>query len=435
MSAEQNQNSGFSPPAGYQQVESRVSGVSVYAPQPKKTEIDLARSFACPNCGASTVYDVSAGGISCEYCGYIAPISAQRVGKASPDFEFTLETLSQARQGWGVQRQVLHCDACGAEFSIAPDTISTTCAFCASNQVNIITIPEETLRPRYLIPFKIPPEKTLSLAKDWLGKGWCHPPELAGETILHRFYGIYLPFWVFNAHVKADWRAQVGYQQTYRHYNASQKRWETRTRTVWKWEDGQARLDVNDFLVSGSAPKRLSHRILNKLYPFNMKDLVTYAPDFLAGWQAKAYETTLPEAWETGKKAIREEAKNACYRQIPTSQVRNFSMNAVFSDETWRYILLPVYLAAYRYDHKVYQVMINGQTGAIAGSKPVAWWKVWLAIAISLAPGALLTLIGLPLTLVGGAGIVLITIGIILFTIGIIIGFIIYQYAQKSEVP
>lgn len=110
-------------------------------------------------------------------------------------------------------------------------------------------------------------------------------------------------------------------------------------------------------------------------------------------------------------------------------------MNAVFSDETWRYILLPVYLAAYRYDHKVYQVMINGQTGAIAGSKPVAWWKVWLAIAISLAPGALLTLIGLPLTLVGGAGIVLITIGIILFTIGIIIGFIIYQYAQKSEVP
>jgi transcription elongation factor Elf1 len=224
MSAEQNQNSGFSPPAGYQQVESRVFGVSVYAPQPKKTEIDLARSFACPNCGASTVYDVSAGGISCEYCGYIAPISAQRVGKASPDFEFTLETLSQARQGWGVQRQVLHCDACGAEFSIAPDTISTTCAFCASNQVNIITIPEETLRPRYLIPFKIPPEKTLSLAKDWLGKGWCHPPELASESILRRFYGFYLPFWAFNARVKADWRAQVGYQQTYQHYNASQKR-------------------------------------------------------------------------------------------------------------------------------------------------------------------------------------------------------------------
>lgn len=109
-------------------------------------------------------------------------------------------------------------------------------------------------------------------------------------------------------------------------------------------------------------------------------------------------------------------------------------MSADFDDESWRYILLPVYLAAYRYEGKVFQVMINGQTGAVAGAKPVAWWKIWLAIAAIISPGAFLILIGLPLTLLAGLGVIAIAIGIILFVIGAVISFSLYQHARKSEV-
>jgi hypothetical protein len=433
MSTQNNPEVAWSPPQGFIPVDSQVPGVIVFAPQPEQAEIDQAVSYACPNCGANTAYDVSAGGVACEYCGYIAAVAAARLGRAAQDFEFTLETLSQARQGWGTQRQVLHCDSCGAELSIAPGALTTACAFCASNQVNVITTPEETLRPRFLVPFKVPPEQTLALASAWMGKGWYHPSELAGSAILRRFYGVYLPFWNFNARVDAQWRAEVGYQRTERLYNARQKRWETRTRTVWKWENGRVHLNVEDLLVSGSAPNHLSHPILHRIYPFNMGDLVAYTPEFLAGWQAQAFETTLVDAWEIGKRTIRADAKEACYNRINSSQVRNFSMSADFSDESWRYILLPVYLAAYRYESKVFQVMINGQTGAVAGAKPVAWWKVWLAIAAILSPGAFLTLIGLPLTLLGGLGIFFITLGIILLIIAMIISFFLYQHARKSE--
>lgn len=430
----QNQTEAWSPPEGFTQVNSQVPEVIVFAPQPKRVEIDQALSYACPNCGANVAYDVSAGGVACEYCGYVAAVSAAKPGRSAEDFEFTLETLSLARQGWGTQRQVLHCDSCGAELSIPTGALTTSCAFCASNQVNVITTPDETLRPRFLIPFKIPPEKTLSLAAEWMGKGWYHPNALAGNAILRRFYGVYLPFWNFNAQVNAQWRAEVGYQKTERHYNAHQKRWETRTRTVWKWENGRVHLNIEDLLVTGSSPNHLSHRILHQLYPFMMGDLTAYVPEFLAGWQAQAYETTLTEAWEIGKRTIREDTKKACYQRIHSNQVRNFNMSADFSDESWRYILLPVYLAAYRYEGKVYQVMINGQTGVVAGAKPVAWWKIWLAIAAILTPGAFLTLIGLPLTLLGGLGIIAITLGIILFVIGLVISFILYQHARKSEV-
>jgi predicted RNA-binding Zn-ribbon protein involved in translation (DUF1610 family) len=434
MIKNQNQVPIWSPPAGYIQVDSQLPGVTVYAPQPEGPTTDQAVSYDCPNCGANVAYNVSAGGITCEYCGYIAPVASTRVGKSADSFEFTLETLSQARRGWGAQRQVLHCNSCGGELSIPTGALTTTCAFCASNQVNLITTSEETLRPRFLIPFKITPEGTPPLARTWLGKGWYHPNALAENVAVRNFVGIYLPFWTFKAKVDAQWQAQVGYQKTERVFNHRKKEWEVHIRTNWVWEDGRVILNVNDLLIPGTAPKHLSYAILKQLYPFLIVDLVAYSPDYLAGWRAQAYETTLTNAWEMGKQTIREDAKQACYQQIPSSQVRNFSMSADFSDQSWRYILLPIYLAAYRYEGKVYQVMINGQTGTVAGSKPVAWWKVWLAIAALLAPGGFLTLIGLPLTLLGGIGVFAIALGIILFIIGAVIGFSLYNSARKSEV-
>jgi hypothetical protein len=279
----------------------------------------------------------------------------------------------------------------------------------------------------------VTPEATRQAVSEWLGKGWFHPDELKGNTILQRFNGVYLPFWTFDTQVNAHWRAEVGYEETVRHYNAGQKRWETRTQIDWRWEKGSIQLSIDDFLTSGSHDAHISHCILKRLYPFDLKELVTYAPDYLAGWQAQAYETTLTEAWESAKTAIREQAKQACRQDIHSGHVRNFSMTADFADESWRYILLPIYLSTYRFEDQAYQVMVNGQTGAVSGQKPVAWWKVWLAIAALLAPGVILGLIGLPLILLGGIGAIPLGVGIVLFIIGVVLSIILFQKARQSE--
>ena len=426
-------NSDKKMPEGFHRVDSKVPGVIVYAPQSKAFKKDQPTRFACPNCGANVAYDISAGGIACEYCGYIAPVRAVNVGRNASEFEFTLETVSQSNRGWGTERQILACDSCGARLSIPKGTLSARCPFCASNQVNVTVSVEESLRPRFLVPFQITPEQTQALAAEWLGKGWYHPNELATTKITRNFTGIYLPFWTFDTQVNAHWRAQVGYEETERHYNSHEKRWETRTKIVWRWESGDVRLKVDDFLVSGSGKGRIHHRILEDLYPFNLHALVTYEPSYLAGWRAQAYETTLTEAWESSKQAIRESAKKACYQDIPSHHVRNFSMSADFADESWRYILLPIYLTAYTYHEKFYQIMINGQTGTVAGQKPVAWWKIWLAVGGMLTPGILLGLIGLPLLLLGGAGVIPIGLGIVLFIIGAVLSVILINRARQSE--
>jgi hypothetical protein len=107
-------------------------------------------------------------------------------------------------------------------------------------------------------------------------------------------------------------------------------------------------------------------------------------------------------------------------------------MSADFDQETWRLILIPIYVSAYRYQEKSFQVIVNGQTGSVAGQKPVAWIKVWLAILGLLLPGVIVSLFGLPLLALAGSGIILLIIGVAAFIIGLIISIIILRQAMQA---
>jgi len=49
---------------------------------------------------------------------------------------------------------------------------------------------------------------------------------------------------------------------------------------------------------------------------------------------------------------------------------------------TFKHILLPVWLAAYKYNGKTYRFVVNGQTGRVQGERP--WSAIKIAIAVVL---------------------------------------------------
>lgn len=424
----QDPNNHFS---GFEQIPSKLEGVLVFAPIPEKDEAQ-ARSYACPQCGGSLKFDVNSSGMACVYCGYLAPVATAHVGRQAQSFEFTLENVQAAEQEWETDRELLHCNNCGAELSYPKGAIAASCPYCGSNKVNLSLPKTKSLRPQVLLPFSATPEALKPRIREWLSKGWMHPKALKDAAQMDKLTPVYLPYWTFSASIAADWKAEVGHYETERYYNSSSKSYETRQVLRWRWENGSITHYFSDLMVNGVSPNRLNHTMLNAIEPYNLSGLVLFSPDYLVGMNVQAYETPLNDAWQSAKQQMRADTERLCEQDTGSSHVRNMSIDMSYDDEQWRYVLLPLYLAGYSFAGQYYNIMLNGQTGKLAGNKPVDWKKVrtitWLIALIPL----LLALIGfIVMQISGNSG--LLTFGALASLAGIVVSISLYSQAKKAE--
>ncbi|MBM4460424.1 MAG: hypothetical protein FJ011_22130 [Chloroflexi bacterium] len=368
------------PPPDYIAVESAVSGIEIFKPAPPTAPHREVVTFKCPGCGANTAYSITERGLVCTYCGYHQAPRHGPVGEEAAGFEFTVDVVARASHGWGVARKELVCQNCGAHTTLPAQSLSHTCPFCASNRVVQRQAPQDELRPRFLLPFQVEAEAVRGIARGWLGSSWMMPAGLHQAASRADFIAIYLPGWSFDLRCAGAWQAEVGYKN--------------RDKIKWRWQTGAVRQSFSNHLVSGTA--RIPPRLLASIWDFRLAGLAPYEPDYLAGFQAQAYDTPLESAWKTAHREIRERTVQAARAQAleadKAQKLRNFTLNVDFADEEWRYLLLPFYLAAYEHGGKTYQVVINGQSGGIAGQRPADWLKVGAVVALLLAAGPLLYL-------------------------------------------
>ena len=422
----------FTAAPGWAELDSALHGIRVFAPILAEEDRHSHRSYACPACGATTAWDAEAAALTCAHCGHTEAVAAQVVGRAADSHEFTLDALREDEKGWGTERLELHCDTCGSDLAVEAGAIAHTCAFCSSHSVGLREAAERRLCPQHVIPFTRTAASLAPACKAWLGKGWMHPGGLGEAASVGHLRGIYLPWWTFSADLACAWKAMVGHPHQVVSFDA---RGRLRTRTVIKWrsEQGQQALQLRDLLVPGTS--RVSPRLLKRVADFDLAALQIYAPEVLAGFEAQGYDLGLVDAWTQGKDTMREKGQATCRAAIGSPHVRDLRITADFDEESWRYALLPVWVTAYRYQGKVYQVVVNGQTGRVEGQKPVAWWKIWLAISAMFLPGLGLGLVGLPLLLFAGAGGVVLFIALIAIIIAVAGAVALHKRAVEAEAP
>ena len=60
------------------------------------------------------------------------------------------------------------------------------------------------------------------------------------------------------------------------------------------------------------------------------------------------------------------------------------SIKSQMSALTYRHLLLPVWLMAYRFHGRTYQIFINAATGEVQGERPYSAWKIAFASLLGL---------------------------------------------------
>ena len=69
-----------------------------------------------------------------------------------------------------------------------------------------------------------------------------------------------------------------------------------------------------------------------------------------------------------------------CSAEVPGDTQRNLEVAADYSAQTFKHILVPIWLLSYTYGAQSFQVVINGYTGTIAGRHPLSWVKIMLTV-------------------------------------------------------
>ena len=148
-------------------------------------------------------------------------------------------------------------------------------------------------------------------------------------------------------------------------------RWHSAAGTVTRWFD--------DILVP--ATTSLASNRLEALNPWDLSELRPYDPAFLSGFKAQRYQVDLGQGFERVKLVTASEIQNDVRSDIGGDEQRIHNVSTHYSGITFKHLLLPVYAGAYRFNSKVYQIVVNGRTGQIQGDRPYSIVKIALFVA------------------------------------------------------
>ena len=101
----------------------------------------------------------------------------------------------------------------------------------------------------------------------------------------------------------------------------------------------------------------------------------------------------LPTGFNTARGIMEEEIQATIRSDIGGDHQRISEMRPAYRNITFKHILLPVWVAAYRYNNKVYRFLINGRTGRIAGERPYSAWKIAFVVGLGVLAVLVIVLI------------------------------------------
>jgi hypothetical protein len=354
-------------------------------------EATAQKKFSCPACGGEAQWNPAKHAIVCPFCGTTSPAQVELASTGEEivvehDLVEALRAIPDDKRGWQAKKTSVKCQSCQAISVFDPERVGQRCDFCGSSALVPYEEIKEAFRPETLLPMKVSENQVRDAIRQWYGNRWFAPNKLRRGALTDTVKGLYIPYWTFDAQAHAEWTAESGYyyyeQETYRDSDG-----ETKTRQVQKvrWQPSSGNLDhfFNDELVPAS--RGVQPDMLRRIEPFPTEELVRYKPGFLAGWVVERYQIDLGAAAKSAQEEMDTELEHLCAAQVPGDTHRNLQVDADYSGQTFKHILVPIWLLSYNYGARNFQVVINGYTNAIAGKYPKSWIKILLAVLAVIA--------------------------------------------------
>lgn len=110
-----------------------------------------------------------------------------------------------------------------------------------------------------------------------------------------------------------------------------------------------------------------------------MTKLIPYDARYLANWMSETYQVPTGDASLTARARVLDIEKKLIPAQYDRP-VTNINLNASsMAVDTYKFILLPIWLTTYQIKNDIYHAAINGQNGHVIGQLPVQGLTDWIS--------------------------------------------------------
>jgi hypothetical protein len=352
------------------------------------------RIFPCEQCGADLEFHIGQQSLKCPFCGFVKQLEiSEDRPVAEQDFCAMLARLAELRASGrsdAAETSEVRCESCGATVVFTGTLTSTDCVCCGSPiQREHVHTAENRVPVDGLLPFQIEQRRAAENLKRWVASRWFAPNDFRRRGVDGRFNGVYLPFWTFDSMTATRYTGQRGEHYWVEEGQGDQKRRVRHTR--WWPVSGNFQRFFDDVLVC--AATGLPKSVMISLEPWPLASTMPFNQQVLAGFFAQTYAVPLERGFSAAKERIDAAIQQDVRGRIGGDEQRIDSIHTRYDALTYKHLLLPVWLLAYKYNAKTYQVVVNACTGEVQGERPYSWVKITLFVASLAAAVAAIVLV------------------------------------------
>jgi DNA-directed RNA polymerase subunit RPC12/RpoP len=341
------------------------------------------RTYPCEECGADLEFHIGDQALKCPYCGHIKQLDIRPdAAIEEQDFDAMIERLQQQRdRGEEVEpgQSEVRCRGCGGNIVFTGTLTSSECPYCGAKiQRENVHTATKRIPVQAVIPFLINHDRAARALREWVSSRWFAPNEFLKRGVEGKFNGVYFPYWTFDSMTFTAYEGERGDSYTVVVGSGQNQRTEVRIR--WSPAGGRFQRFFDDVYIV--ATKGLPRSVVQDLEPWPVEKAIPFNQEVLSGFFARTYDVQLNQGFQEAKQRIEAWLEQDVRRRIGGDQQRITLLRSRYDAITFKHVLLPVWMMAYRFQDKPYRVFINAATGEVQGERPYSAWKIALAVLL-----------------------------------------------------
>lgn len=329
----------------------------------------VIQEYKCPCCGGAIAFDSTIQKMKCPFCDTefevetLASYDSQLKNEQTDDMKWETVGGEMWQEGETEGLRSYVCKSCGGEITGDENTAASSCPYCG-NPVVMMDQFTGTLKPDYVIPFKLDKNAAKAALKKHYGGKTLIPKVFQSQNHIDEVKGLYVPFWLFDADADANLRYKA--TRTRRWEDSRYQYTETRFYAVSRG----GKLGFEKVPVDGS--KKMPDDLMESIEPFDFSEAVDFRTAYLAGFLADKYDMSTEECIGRANERIKKSAMDALAETVKGYEITTLEASSVqLKNSKAVYALFPVWILNTTWKGKTYTFAMNGQTGKMVGDLPL----------------------------------------------------------------